>query len=386
MAAPSAKELEVLTQFRKRVSDVEEELPMHFRTDILMLSWLRARNLNLNQAEEMLRKSIEWRKVHDIYNLHQWSPPENYLTDFYFEICGWTPEGLPILIAQVGKWDVRKVIERGEKETFLKFVNHMFSQLIKLCEEQSQLPDKVVSQVVGIVDMQGFEMRQITLMGAVDAMLEAARRFEANFPETLKQGFVINAPRIFPILFAMVKPILSANTVNKIQIFGPNTKKWKPALKNYFPADQYPQHYGGTKVMDPKSRIGFHSLSPQNSLNSTQDGEEFISVTVAAGDIFELDFDITSPLTTTLTWKFKTDDYDIGFWIKRDEEKIREMEKCQSHVDTQEGSLVCEQTGKYTLLFDNSYSRLRSKSLHYIVSMVLNSGDEEDDWEECTSL
>ena len=60
-----------------------------------------------------------------------------------------------------GKWNVRKTIENGEKDDWLKYINKIFSSIVDLVEKKSQLPDKVVSQFCVIVDMEGFSMRQI---------------------------------------------------------------------------------------------------------------------------------------------------------------------------------------------------------------------------------
>ncbi|CAG7825907.1 unnamed protein product, partial [Allacma fusca] len=54
MSAPTAKELEALANFRPLVSDLS--LNDEQKSDMFMLRWLRARELNLKAAEEMLRK------------------------------------------------------------------------------------------------------------------------------------------------------------------------------------------------------------------------------------------------------------------------------------------------------------------------------------------
>lgn len=63
-------------------------------------------------------------------------------------------------------------------------------------------------------------------------------RFEANYPERLKTAFLINAPKVFSILFALIKPLLTARTLSKVQIYASNAAKWKLALLNNIPADQ----------------------------------------------------------------------------------------------------------------------------------------------------
>lgn len=57
-------------------------------------------------------------------------------------------------------------------------------------------------------------------------------------------------PRIFSMLFAIVKPFLSENTVNKISIFDSNEANWKKAVEEVIDPSQLPIRYGG-RVENP---------------------------------------------------------------------------------------------------------------------------------------
>ena len=63
------------------------------------------------------------------------------------------------------------------------------------------------------------------------------------------------APKIFSILFALIKPLLSPVTLAKIKIYGSNSSKWKLALLNNIPADQIPVNYGGTAAANANVSI-----------------------------------------------------------------------------------------------------------------------------------
>lgn len=72
--------------------------------------------------------------------------------------------------------------------------------------------------------------------------------YEANYPETLARCIIINSPRIFALLFALVKPFLSQNTVDKISIFDSNENAWKKAIEEVVDLNQLPVRYGGTNL------------------------------------------------------------------------------------------------------------------------------------------
>ncbi|CAG7720839.1 unnamed protein product, partial [Allacma fusca] len=54
MAAPSKEELELLSNFRSRLTDLN--LTDDQSSDMFLLRWIRARENKLDQAEAMLRK------------------------------------------------------------------------------------------------------------------------------------------------------------------------------------------------------------------------------------------------------------------------------------------------------------------------------------------
>uniref|UniRef100_A0A3Q2DXS2 CRAL/TRIO N-terminal domain-containing protein n=1 Tax=Cyprinodon variegatus TaxID=28743 RepID=A0A3Q2DXS2_CYPVA len=56
----SPKQAESLTEFRERIQDVLHSLPAQH--DHYLLRWLRARNFNVQKAENMIRKHVEFRK------------------------------------------------------------------------------------------------------------------------------------------------------------------------------------------------------------------------------------------------------------------------------------------------------------------------------------
>lgn len=64
------------------------------------------------------------------------------------------------------------------------------------------------------------------------------------------------------MLFAMIKPLLSPITLEKIRIFGSDKNEWQNSLLAEIDADQLPAHYGGTMI-DPDgnpmclSKVGF---------------------------------------------------------------------------------------------------------------------------------
>ncbi|CAG7679197.1 unnamed protein product [Allacma fusca] len=177
MASIDSKEIELISQFRQRVADLN--LKGRFLDDHDLVRWIRARNHDLDQAEKMIRESMKWREVNDIDNILTWNPPPRFLKELPMEFLGYDDENSPIMVLPYGK------------------------------KKPNGDP---VTQYVIIVDHKGLAYRTLASVGAVDMSLQAVRSFEANQPETVKAMYQINANMVFAALFALIKPLMSANT------------------------------------------------------------------------------------------------------------------------------------------------------------------------------
>ncbi|CAG7694879.1 unnamed protein product, partial [Allacma fusca] len=191
MSSPDSKEIELISQFRERVADLN--LKGRLAEDHELLRWIRARNHDLDQAEKMIRESIKWREANDIDNILTWNPPERFLKELPLEFLGYDNENSPVVVAPYGKWDLKKCADLGEKEEFVKYCDQLFESMISKMEGKKTPNGDPVTQFVIIVDNKGLVYRTLASVGAVDMSLQAVRRFEANHPEVLKSMYQINS-------------------------------------------------------------------------------------------------------------------------------------------------------------------------------------------------
>jgi hypothetical protein len=84
----------------------------------------------------------------------------------------------------------------------------------------------------------------------VETTLQLLQISESKYSELLRCVFVINAPKIFAILYSMMKPFMHEKTKNKVQIYSHDSSIWKAALLAEIDPDQLPVCYGGT-MTDP---------------------------------------------------------------------------------------------------------------------------------------
>jgi hypothetical protein len=102
-----------------------------------------------------------------------------------------------------------------------------------------------------------------------------------------------------------------------------------------------------------------------------EDSAGFLKEVVKAKSRFLLDVQVTEE-SVVLEWSFKTESHDIGFALYHGEENENELiptQRLESHQKVQDGGHICETKGKYTFVFDNSYSYTRSKTLYYKIDI-----------------
>ncbi|ODN04853.1 SEC14-like protein 4 [Orchesella cincta] len=255
MAGFTQKEIVALKEFRNRVSDA---LPDDFsKRDDYLIRWIRAREMDLDKAEDMLRKAMQYRKDNKIDDILKAGLDPELCEKFPYNLDGFDREGRPVLTMPFGSWDVRSFIEANGPDKFVLYLNQMLenvSAAIKRCtftkEKEISLnenEDQPCVQFVIVSDMTGYSFRQLANMKAVQSILQMVSTYEAYYPETMGACIVINAPTVFSVLFGMMKPLMSGRTVEKIKIFSSNKDQWLPAVLEVVDPSEIREQFGGVK-------------------------------------------------------------------------------------------------------------------------------------------
>lgn len=396
----SPKQDEALVQFRERIQDILSQLPA--QSDHFLLRWLRARNFNVQKAEAMLRKHLEFRKQMKADTITtEWQPPEVIEKYLSGGMCGYDREGSPIWYDVIGPMDPKGLFLSASKQDFIKSKIRDCEMLQKECDLQSERLGRNVEAITMVYDCEGLGLKHLW-KPAIDTYGEILSMFEANYPEGLKRLFVIKAPKLFPVAYNLVKHFLSEITRNKIVILGGN---WQEVLLKYIDAEELPAVYGG-KLTDPDGdptcctllhRAGTVPTSYYVRDSVKVDYEQ--CVTVSRGSTEQMEYEILVP-GCVLRWQFASEGADIGFGVfkkskKGEWQKAGQMqevllsERYNAHLVPEDGSLTCSQPGVYVLRFDNTYSIFQAKRISFTVEVLLpshlQSPKNKDGSEEGTS-
>jgi hypothetical protein len=204
--------------------------------DKKLMRFLRARQHDLTKAEEMLRSSIKWRKEYDVDSYKSWVPP-SVLRDDYNIICdhtGYDHQDRPTFYIPLGSYLGKECVEDGWKDDLFKFVFFALEKGLSILEECE------AATVTVVVDMANLRMKQVIHVESMMILYKAFGFLEANYPEVLKQVFIVNAPWVFTMAYNFFKPILSKATIDKVQVQGSIQEKWLPTLLDKMPLESIP--------------------------------------------------------------------------------------------------------------------------------------------------
>ncbi|BFZ04428.1 hypothetical protein BsWGS_07467 [Bradybaena similaris] len=390
----SDKQAATLADFKECLQDV---LQSH-HDDYFLLRFLRARNFDLNKSEAMLRNHFRWRQQNNIDTILQdFEPPEVMRKYYTGGLFGQDKEGSLVWIDPQGYLDIKGILMSMKKQDIIRskawICESIYQQFEMLTKEQGRRVD----QLVIIFDLEKFGMKHLWKPG-LDVFTEIIAMFEDHYPETLKKTLVINAPRIFPVVYSILRPFLSEATHKKVAIIGSN---FKDALLQQIDPDQLPKYWGGNCV-DPDGNPRCPSkIVPGGDVplsyyrqNDLADLTGFTEVYIGRGSSLQLDF-VIDKANSALRWQFHTDGFDIGFGVFRrttdqrqkasDMEAILPSHRVNSHMVPEDGSINCKLKGIYVIRFDNTYSYMRSKKLYYLIEVLEETCELEMPNSESTS-
>ncbi|KZC13323.1 SEC14-like protein 2 [Dufourea novaeangliae] len=333
--------------------------------------------------------SMEWRKQWEVDKLSEWDPPEMLDKHLPHGLSGFDKDGAPVIVVYFDALDLYGILHVFSRREMIKITIKHLEKYLKLCWEQMQKHGPPAGQVVVIFDMQGFNLRQYLWRPAGEVVITLLQMYEANYPEILKICYIINAPKVFAFAFSVAKKFMNEYTLSKIQIYKAEPAKWQVAIFSNVEKDQVPAYLGGTlKDPDGNPKLGtkIHlggKVPKEMYVNNVEKDKQndFTTVTIRKGGKLELNMD-ASEMGCLLSWEFRTEDHDIKFGIIKIEtngskKEVIPVRRVAAHQLDEIGILTCEVPATYSVVFDNSYSLLRNKKIHYSVRVLPPSESQE---------
>ncbi|XP_010540642.1 PREDICTED: patellin-4-like [Tarenaya hassleriana] len=224
-------------------------------TDVILLKFLRARDFKVNEAFEMLKKTLLWRKKHNIDSILEEDFGEELKSAAAY-MNGVDLEGRPVCYNVYGVFDNEELYKKtfGTEENREKFLRWRFQLMEKGIQKLDLKPGGVTSllQIHDLKNSPGLTKKEIRV-----SIKHAIEALQDNYPELVSRNIFINVPFWFYALNALLSPFLTQRTKSKFLVCRP--AKVTETLLKYIPAEEIPVQYGGFKRDDDLEFSGEHA-------------------------------------------------------------------------------------------------------------------------------
>lgn len=353
----SPEQKTALTTLRDKISDVITPRC----DDVYLLRFLRSRSFDLDKSEKKIRATLEFRKKYGADTiLEDWTPPP--VLEKYFvggSLPGLDKSGHPIIVLALGNFDLKGIMKSCSREEIIKY------KVLAMERTEQRMKECGVDKVTFVADLHGLSSYHL-YRPSLQLFSYFMQIEEMHYPEFVNKGFLVRAPRIFPTIFALVKPFIDPNTREKLEVCGSN---YKEKLKEYLPSSIIPEILGGE--LKDHNKICWGGRVPKEMFKENDDSLQHQYV--KPGKSFTIEVQVEKP-GTELAWEFVTENHDISFSVSRldgsQKVEVVATERIAAHLGNVDGSISCELSGVYVLEWDNSFSWTKGKNLKYRYDVV----------------
>jgi len=215
---------------------VDPNGPPDARASVVLMKFLRARNLNVTDASAMLKDTLRWRKKFNVDGVVKEEFPAKVFGDLG-HIYGKDKQGHPVTYNLYGaNQDLKEVF--GDTERFIRWRVALMEKGVALMDFEN------VDQMIQVHDYEGVTMSSRDA-NSKKAASDATAIFQNYYPELLYKKFFVNVPSIFTWIFWLFKPLVSAQTLAKMSVVGRGPEVIGKELLPLIDAKELPKRYGG---------------------------------------------------------------------------------------------------------------------------------------------
>ncbi|KAG4979147.1 hypothetical protein AAZX31_12G001800 [Glycine max] len=214
------------------------------RTDVILLKFLRARELKVKDALVMFQNTLRWRKDFNIDALLD-EDLGDHLEKVVF-MHGHGREGHPVCYNVYGEFQNKDLYHKAfssqdNRNKFLRWRIQLLERSIRHLDFTPSSGINTIFQVNDLKNSPGPAKRELRL-----ATKQALQLLQDNYPEFVAKQVFINVPWWYLAFYTMINPFLTQRTKSKFVFAGPS--KSPDTLFKYISPEQVPVQYGGLSV------------------------------------------------------------------------------------------------------------------------------------------
>ncbi|XP_057427501.1 patellin-4-like [Lotus japonicus] len=318
----------------------------HEGTDIVLRKFLKAKDCKVNEAFEMLQKTLIWRLRNNVDGiLDEDFDPEVENVGF---LDGRDREGRPVSFMVCGvlrdKNLYKKVFGTHQKcDRFFRWRIQLMERAVKKLEFREGGVDSII-QIYDLKNTPSKGMKELHALNERALML-----FQNYYPELTHKNVVIYAPFWFytsQVLFSRIM-----NQRNKKKFILARSQKTTKTLLNFVTPELLPAEYGGLKRDSDKD------FSP---------ADKVLELKIKPSSVSAVEFPINEPGVTVI-WDVTVVGWDVSYkeeFIPDDECSYNILLQNQSIVgDSTRNSFYISEPGKIVITVENA--TFKKKKMYY---------------------
>ncbi|KAK8691864.1 hypothetical protein V6N13_075359 [Hibiscus sabdariffa] len=224
------------------------------RSDVILLKFLRARDLKVKDAFVMIKNTIQWRKEFGIDELLDEDLGDDM--DRVVFMHGKDKEGHPVCCNVYGEFQNKELYQKAfsDDEKRVKFLRWRIQLLEKSIRKLDFSP------------------------GGVSTIFHALQVLQDNYPEFVAKQVFINVPWWYLAFYTMISPFMTQRTKSKFVIALP--AKSAETLFKYIPPEQVPIQYGGLSVDYCDCNPEFSDADPATEMTVKPGTKQTVEITI----------------------------------------------------------------------------------------------------------
>ncbi|XAR50780.1 hypothetical protein NMG60_11005204 [Bertholletia excelsa] len=321
-------------------------------TNVLLLKFLRAREFKVNDAFEMLKKTLQWRKDFKADSLIDEDLGSDLSSVGY--MSGTDREGHPICYNIFGAFEDGEIYEKafGSEEKRERFLRWRFQLMEKGVQKLDFKPSGVSSllQINDLKNSPGPSKKELRL-----ATKQAVGLLQDNYPEFVARNIFINVPFWYYAFNALLSPFLTQRTKSKFVVARPG--KVTETLLKYIPVEELPIQYGG--------------LKRENDFEFSFQDVAVSELTIKAGAATTIEIPATE-VGATFIWDVAVLGWEVSYkeeFVPTDEGSytviVQKLRKMGSHEEAIRNTFRTNESGKIVLTIANTSSKKKKVFYRY---------------------
>ncbi|GLU17501.1 hypothetical protein SLE2022_338650 [Rubroshorea leprosula] len=321
-------------------------------TDVVLLKFLRAREFKVNEAFEMLRKTMQWRKDFNIDSILDENLGVDLSSVAYMN--GVDREGHPVCYNIYGVFENEELYQKtfGTEEKREQFLRWRIQLMEKGIQKLDLRPSGVSSllQINDLKNSPGLSKKELRI-----AMKQAVSALQDNYPEFVARNVFINVPFWYYALNALLSPFLTQRTKSKFVVAHP--AKVTETLLKYIPAEEVPVQYGGFKR--------------ENDFEFTGEDGAVSELTIKAGSTETIEIP-ADEVGSTLVWDLTVLGWEVNYkeeFVPKDEGSytiiVQKTKKIGAQEEPIRNTFKNNEPGKVILTIGNASSKKKRVLYRY---------------------